>query len=68
MINKSTIASFAMTPAMREEIKEISESTGVARSVLLREAIQFLINTYHGIDRPTLFIRYSPNAKQVVNA
>ena len=68
MINKSTIASFAITPSMREDIKEIAEATGVARSVLLREATQFLINAYHGIDHPALFLRMRPSAQQVVNA
>jgi hypothetical protein len=68
MINKSTIASFAITPAMKEDIKEIAALTGVARSVLLREATQFLINSYHGIDHPALFLRMRPNAQQVVNA
>lgn len=68
MINKSTIASFAITPAMKEDIKEIAGVTGVACSVLYREAAQFLINAYHGIDHPALFLRMRPNAQQATNA
>ncbi|OYU74933.1 MAG: hypothetical protein CFE32_16170 [Alphaproteobacteria bacterium PA3] len=68
MSNKSTIASFAITPAMREDIKEIAGVTGVACSVLYREATQFLINCYRGIDHPALFLRMRPNAQQVINA